>query len=86
MGALITPWNPKPLCEKRPRRQMDVIIVPGVAFDKNGGRMGRGGGYYDALLRKAKKVITVGLCFQEQVVKKFRCKRMICRVDRVITD
>jgi 5-formyltetrahydrofolate cyclo-ligase len=84
-GAYNT-MEPKASCEKRPAGQMDVIIVPGVAFDKNGGRMGRGGGYYDRLLRKAKKVITVGLCFQEQVVKKVPMQAHDMRVDRVITD
>lgn len=78
--------EPKAVCEKRPASQMDVIIVPGVAFDKNGGRLGRGGGYYDRLLKKAKRVPKIGLCFREQLVKKVPMTAYDVKVDRVITD
>jgi 5-formyltetrahydrofolate cyclo-ligase len=78
--------EPRAFCEKRPASQMDIIIVPGVAFDTVGGRLGRGGGYYDRLLRKAKKVVKVGLCFREQIVKKVPMKAHDVKVDRVITD
>ncbi|OGX13985.1 MAG: 5-formyltetrahydrofolate cyclo-ligase [Omnitrophica bacterium RIFOXYB12_FULL_50_7] len=78
--------EPKALCEKRPVSKMDIILVPGVAFDKRGGRLGRGGGYYDRLLQKARKVIKIGLCFREQIVKKVPMKAHDVRVDRVITD
>ncbi len=77
--------EPKISCEKRPASQMDIIIVPGVAFDKKGGRLGRGGGYYDRLLRKAKKVVKIGLCFREQIVKKVPMKARDVRMDQVIT-
>ena len=78
--------EPKAFCEERPAGQMDVIIAPGVAFDKGGGRLGRGGGYYDRLFRKAGKVVKIGLCFREQIVKKVPMKIHDVRVDRVITD
>ncbi|MFA5166972.1 MAG: 5-formyltetrahydrofolate cyclo-ligase [Candidatus Omnitrophota bacterium] len=78
--------EPKAFCEKRPVSQMDIIITPGVAFDKSGGRLGRGGGYYDRLFRKAGKVVKIGLCFREQIVKKVPMKAHDVRVDRVITD
>ncbi len=78
--------EPKAFCEKRPARQMDIIIAPGVAFDKSGGRLGRGGGYYDRLFRKAKKVVKIGLCFREQIVKKVPMKAHDVRVDKIITD
>jgi len=78
--------EPKAFCEERPISRMDVVILPGVAFDRKGGRLGRGGGYYDRLLRKAGKVVKVGLCFREQIVKKVPMKAHDVRVDRVITD
>ena len=78
--------EPRAFCEERPASQMDMIIVPGVAFDKQGGRLGRGGGYYDRLLRRAKKAVRIGLCFREQIVKKVPMKAHDVRMDRVITD
>ncbi len=44
---------------------IDLIIVPGVAFDKNNNRMGRGRGYYDKLL-KSTKAHKIGVCFDFQ--------------------
>lgn len=78
--------EPRPSCPSRPAKKMDIILVPGVAFDKNGGRLGRGGGYYDRLLRKAGSAVKIGLCFREQIVKKVPMKAHDVRVDRVITD
>lgn len=78
--------EPKAFCEKRSASQMDLIIVPGVVFDKKGGRLGRGGGYYDRLLKKTKRVPAIGLCFREQLVKKVPMKAHDVRVGRVITD
>ncbi len=46
--------------------KIDLIIVPGVAFDKNNNRMGRGRGYYDKLLSQT-KAVKVGVCFDFQL-------------------
>ncbi len=78
--------EPKLSCEKRPVSRMDLLIVPGVAFDKKGGRLGRGGGYYDGLLRKAPKVCKIGIAFREQIVKKVPMTARDVRVNQVITD
>ena len=48
---------------------LDLIVVPGVCFDINGNRIGRGGGYYDRFLKSvSKKTILIGLVFDFQVV------------------
>ena len=48
---------------------LDLIVVPGVCFDRNGNRIGRGGGYYDRFLKSvSKKTILIGLVFDFQVV------------------
>ncbi len=45
---------------------VDLVIVPGLAFDKEGNRLGYGGGYYDRYLEFT-KLPSIGICFQEQI-------------------
>lgn len=49
-----------------PLNQLDLILVPGLGFDENGGRLGRGGGYYDRLLSRASGT-RCGVAFDEQI-------------------
>jgi 5-formyltetrahydrofolate cyclo-ligase len=46
---------------------LDFILVPGVAFDLSGRRLGRGKGYYDRLLKQTRGT-TCGVAFDEQIV------------------
>jgi 5-formyltetrahydrofolate cyclo-ligase len=46
---------------------IDLVIVPGVAFDKKGGRLGHGGGYYDLFLSRIDATM-LGICFSFQIV------------------
>ncbi|MEZ4948491.1 MAG: 5-formyltetrahydrofolate cyclo-ligase [Saprospiraceae bacterium] len=48
----------------------DLIIVAGLAFDKEGYRVGYGGGYYDVFLAECKNAWKVGVCFPFQIVNK----------------
>ncbi len=51
---------------------IDLVVVPGVAFDEAGNRLGRGKGYYDRFLsRLPDHVPTVGLAFDFQIIKEF---------------
>lgn len=47
---------------------IDVIIVPGIGFDRGGGRLGRGGGYYDKFLGQSRPPVVIGICFDEQLI------------------
>ena len=52
-----------------PVEEIDAFICPGLAFDKNGGRLGRGRGFYDRLLAQARPdALKIGICFDFQVV------------------
>lgn len=48
---------------------IDMIIVPGVAFDRNNNRMGRGRGFYDRLLKTTPNAFKVGVAFNFQMVE-----------------
>src|SRR5687768_4802913 len=53
-----------------PVDQIDLFVVPGLGFTKDGKRLGRGGGYYDATLRAAiARSRRVGLAFNDQIVE-----------------
>lgn len=47
---------------------IDVVIVPGMAFDLNGHRLGRGKGYYDRFLPHVPQAKKIGICFPFQLV------------------
>ncbi|OFY04677.1 MAG: 5-formyltetrahydrofolate cyclo-ligase [Bacteroidetes bacterium GWF2_43_63] len=70
--------------EYRQTDMINVIIVPGVAFDSFGNRMGRGKGYYDKFLRKT-KALKVGVCFAEQVAAEIPTDHHDLPMDLVIS-
>jgi 5-formyltetrahydrofolate cyclo-ligase len=66
---------------------IEMVIIPGTAFDPHGGRLGYGKGYYDRLLVELKgKIPLVALSYEEQIVDEIPCKEHDVRVDRIITD
>lgn len=65
--------------------KIDLIIVPGIAFDKDNNRLGRGKAYYDKLLKttKAKKI---GVCFDFQLVDSVPVDEHDVKMDLVISN
>jgi 5-formyltetrahydrofolate cyclo-ligase len=62
--------QPKKYCSRLiAKHNLDLVVVPGLAFDSSGVRLGRGKGYYDRFLASLpKKTHTVGVCFDFQLV------------------
>lgn len=64
---------------------LDVVIVPGSVFDKNGYRTGYGGGYYDRFLEST-DALKVGVCFDFQLVDDVFPENHDKRMDFIITE
>jgi 5-formyltetrahydrofolate cyclo-ligase len=64
---------------------IDVIIVPGICFDKNKNRLGFGKGYYDRYLLNT-KIKKIGICFNEQIIDIVPTSKYDIKMDLIITD
>ena len=66
---------------------IDLMIIPGVAFDTSGNRIGRGFGYYDNFLRKIRSSVEIiALAFEMQIVKKILNDKNDIPVNKIITE
>ena len=61
--------EPSPACPIFPITQLQLIVVPGIAFDRKGYRLGYGKGFYDRFLANCPHAIPIGLAYQIQVVE-----------------
>jgi len=69
-----------------PPESIDLLLVPGMAFTRDGHRMGRGRGYYDRFLaHPALRAATFGICFAEQVVPRLPMEEHDRPVTRVVS-
>lgn len=66
-------------------QDIDVIIVPGVAFDNNNNRLGRGKAYYDKLL-KTTNAFKIGVCFDFQLIDSVPVDEHDIKMDMIILD
>ena len=68
-------------------KELDLIVVPGVAFDARGGRTGHGKGYYDKLLQNAKpETPLVSLAFECQMFDEIPMQAHDIFMDKVVTE
>ena len=65
--------------------KIDFVAVPGLAFDKNGHRLGRGKGYYDRLLSQLTNAYKAGICYPFQVVDEVPVEPTDITMDGIIT-
>lgn len=71
--------------------ELDLIVVPGVAFDRNGGRMGYGAGYYDRYFKKInndniKRITKLALSYDFQVLEEVPMDENDVRIDFILTE
>ena len=68
--------------------QIDLAIIPGIAFDRTGSRIGHGSGHFDRLLAQEELVnsFKVGLAFEWQLVKKIVLQPHDIRLNAVVTE
>lgn len=80
--------EPPHVDEKRGRLdQMDIVVVPGTAFDRSGNRLGTGAGYYDRLLSaRTRRQAIIGLAYEELVVDALPVESHDVPVQILVTD
>ena len=71
-------------CAEIPLDKFDLVLVPGMAFDLDGNRLGRGRGFYDRLLIEASGV-KCGVCYDIQLLESIPAEPHDARVDFVLT-
>ncbi|MCD7978591.1 MAG: 5-formyltetrahydrofolate cyclo-ligase [Tannerellaceae bacterium] len=78
-------WEPIPRGTAYEAKEIDLIIVPGIAFDQQLNRMGRGKGFYDRLLSSI-SAPKIGICFDFQLRESIPCEAFDIPMDMVITE
>ena len=63
---------------------IDTAIIPGIAFDRKGHRLGRGKGYYDRFLADTPYIYKIGVCFDFQKVDHVPHSAHDVRMDEVL--
>lgn len=76
--------EPTEACAEFPLSGLDLVLVPGVAFDLQGRRLGRGKGYYDRLLADVRSV-KCGVAFHEQIMDAVPVGPLDVHLDFILT-
>lgn len=67
-------------------KEIDIAIVPGLAFDEEKNRLGYGGGFYDKFFSKYKNIEKIALCYEYQIVKSTPRDEFDIKMDAIITE
>ena len=68
-------------------RDIDVILVPGIAFDRKGNRIGYGGGYYDKFMKEIRKDCKkIALAYELQILDTIPVDKWDVKIDSLITE
>ena len=67
-------------------REIELALIPGVAFDRKGNRLGRGKGYYDRTLDRLTHAHRIGICFGFQLTEKIPVENNDRTMDEVWTE
>jgi len=78
--------EPRPDLPPEDPSAVDLVIVPGVAFDRRGCRLGYGGGYYDRLLPALALAVKIGLGYGFQLVERIPDEAHDVRLDAVASE
>ena len=79
--------EPKPECSPAINiKDLDVIIVPAVAYDKNCYRLGYGGGFYDRYFEKRKDICRIAAAYEMQIVEEIETEEFDLPADYVTTE
>ncbi len=80
--------EPKPVADREVNAEdLDLIMLPGVAFDDRGGRLGYGGGYYDRLIGGIiNRPPLIAVAYEEQIVEEVPTAEHDIKVDMIVTD
>lgn len=65
--------------------QIDCVVVPGLAFDVHGGRLGMGGGFYDRFLPLAVNAVKIALAYDFQLVDSLPLETHDAKIDAILT-
>jgi len=65
---------------------IDLILVPGLAYDRQGWRLGMGGGYYDRFLPRAAGAVKIGVCTEALLLPSVPHEAHDQKVDQVVTE
>lgn len=68
------------------KEENTLVIIPGVAFDMNGHRIGYGKGYYDRYLQDKRQLTAVALAYAQQLVDEIPQEAFDIRMDKIVTE